>query len=68
MIYLRHKKDVPYLVCEFIAPNIDIESNFRENNLLTNHYILYHCSELNSLNLTMKHKNTSTQSNEILSY
>lgn len=39
-----------------------------ENNLLTNHYISYHCSELNSLILTMKHKNTSTQSNEILSY
>ncbi len=39
-----------------------------ENNLLTNHYISYHCSEFNSLILTMKHKNTSTQSNEILSY
>src|SRR5690606_9316797 len=29
---------------------------------------LYHCSEFNSLISTMKHKNTSTQSNEILSY
>lgn len=31
-------------------------------------YILYHFSEFNSLISTMKHKNTSTQSNEILSY
>lgn len=29
---------------------------------------MYHCSEFNSLKSTMKHKNTSTQSNEILSY
>lgn len=63
-----YKKYVLYLICEFIAPNIDMESNFMENNLLTNHYISYHCSEFNSLILTMKHKNTSTQSNEILSY
>lgn len=29
---------------------------------------MYHCSEFNSLIYAMKHKNTSTQSNEILSY
>lgn len=29
---------------------------------------MYHCSEFNSLKSTMKHKNTSTQSNEILSH
>lgn len=31
-------------------------------------YILYHCSEFYPLNVAMKHKNISTQSNEILSY
>ena len=31
-------------------------------------YILYHCNEFKTHMVTMKHKNTSTQSNELLSY
>ena len=31
-------------------------------------YILYHCNEFKTHIHTMKHKNTSTQSNELLSY
>ena len=67
MIYLK-KKDVLYLICEFIAPNIDIESNFIKNNLAINNYISYHCSQVQPDICAMKRKYISTQSNELLSY
>ncbi len=67
MIYLK-KKDILYLICEFIAPNIDIESNFIKNNLAINNYISYHCSQVQPDICAMKRKYISTQSNELLSY
>jgi predicted transcriptional regulator of viral defense system len=67
VIYLK-KKDVLYLICEFIAPNIDIESNFIKNNLAINNYISYHCSQVQPDICAMKRKYISTQSNELLSY
>jgi predicted transcriptional regulator of viral defense system len=67
VIYLK-KKDILYLICEFIAPNIDIESNFIKNNLAINNYISYHCSQVQPDICAMKRKYISTQSNELLSY